>query len=173
MRRLAKDVAHRYGANEYDEDDDDDEDLDEEDDGDDYQQQRPAAPVHRRRASANQVVNPLPSIRDPKLWLLRCKPGTEQNVVCDLMNRSYIRASTQDALFIKTAFTTNVGSGYLYIEAEKEVHVQKAIANVRFVNQKKITLVPIKEMVQAITIQKKKVVLALIMCRRRANFAVR
>lgn len=72
--------------------------------------------------------------------------------------RSYVRASLpQDAMFIKTAFMTNIGSGYFYVEAEKEVHVRKAIQNIRFVNTRKMTLVPIKEMVQAITIQKKKV----------------
>jgi hypothetical protein len=81
-----------------------------------------------------------------------CSHGAEEG------DRSYVRATLpQDALFIKTAFMTNVGSGYFYVEAEKEVHVRKAIANIRFVNTRKVTLVPIKEMVQAITIQKKKV----------------
>jgi transcription elongation factor SPT5 len=66
-------------------------------------------------------------------------------------------SSPQDALFIKTAFMTSPGAGYFYVEAEKEIHVQKAVANLRFVYGRKIVLVPIKEMVQAVSIHKKKV----------------
>jgi len=158
MRRLASDVARRYGGADYDDEEDEDEEAEDELDEDDSEVERRPAPIHRRRVGTSEPANLLPSIRDPKLWLLRCKPGTEQQVICDLMRRSYVRATLpQDALFIKTAFMTNVGSGYFYVEAEKEVHVRKAIANIRFVNTRKVTLVPIKEMVQAITIQKKKI----------------
>lgn len=58
--------------------------------------------------------------------MIHCKTGKERVVVCDLMNRFYSRASIpQEALFIKSAFTTNVNSGYFYVEAEKQIHVEK------------------------------------------------
>ena len=46
--------------------------------------------------------------------------------------------------------------GYVYIEAEKEVHVKDAIRGIRnFFASKPIKLVPLNEMVEAITVNKK------------------
>lgn len=154
MRRLAQEVSRRYGRTE---DEDDDMDEEEEEDEDVEHPSQSTTQRQRRRGKQARPVNPLPTIHDPKLWLVRCKPGLEQQIICDIMNRCYARMSLQqDPVFIKTAFITNVGSGYLYVEAEKEIHVRKALANIR-VNTQKIKLVPIKEMVQAITVQKKRI----------------
>lgn len=104
--------------------------------------------------SSDRRAGVLPSIRDPKLWLLKCKPGKERVSVLELLN-SYIKNSAKDAdrLFIKSAFTTDSSPGYLYVEADKESHVRAAIEGNRWIQSFSITLVPIKEMVQALTVK--------------------
>jgi transcription elongation factor SPT5 len=96
----------------------------------------------------------IPGIKDPKLWMLRCKPGKERNIITSLMSAFYKKLSTGDEeMFIMSAFTTDTSPGYIYVEADKEIHVKKAIENVRFLNTYKISLVPIKEMIPALTVR--------------------
>lgn len=96
----------------------------------------------------------LPSVRDPKLWLVRCDPGEEQQSVLTLMQRFYAKEKSEnERLFIKSAFTTPAAKGYVYVEAEKDAHVKRAIQGIRALKAWKMDLVPIKEMVQAITVK--------------------
>jgi transcription elongation factor SPT5 len=98
--------------------------------------------------------NLLPSIRDPKLWLVKCKPGKERFVVMSLLNLYYKKMSSgDDPLFIKSAFTTDSSPGYFYVEADKEIHVKKAVEGLQFVFSYKVAIVPIKEMVQALEVK--------------------
>lgn len=63
------------------------------------------------------------------------------------------QASAQ-RLFITSAFTTPSSRGYVYVEADKEIHVKEAIRGIRALKHWKIRIVPLKEMVQAITVAK-------------------
>lgn len=98
----------------------------------------------------------LPSIQDPKLWLVRCDPGKEDVAVLALIQKSYKKMGTSEQVFIKSAFSTPASKGYVYIEADKEIHVKRAITGIRLLKWWKIQLVPITEMVDAISIKQQK-----------------
>jgi len=105
-------------------------------------------------ASATRDQSLLPSVRDPKMFLVRCDPGEEQQSVLTLMQRFYAKErSENERLFIKSAFTTPAAKGYVYVEAEKEIHVKMAIRGIRALKAWKMDLVPIGEMVQAVTVR--------------------
>lgn len=63
--------------------------------------------------------------RDPKLWLMKCKPNAEKMLVISLMQKYLDSMHTEKPLQIKSAMCTDV-KGYIYIEAYKEVHVREA-----------------------------------------------
>ena len=63
--------------------------------------------------------------RDPKLWLMRCKPNAEKMLVISLMQKYLDSMHTDKPLQIKSAMCTDV-KGYIYVEAYKEVHVREA-----------------------------------------------
>ena len=135
--RLVKEIEGRYGG---DGDDEIDlnalDDYDDEDDGD---------------GGGGGSAAILPSIKDPKLWLIRCDPGTEDQMVLTLMQRFLQKdGSKDDALYIHSAFTTPASKGYLYIEADKEVHVKRAIRGLRALKWWKLQLIPITQMVNAV-----------------------
>ena len=113
-------------------------DLNEVDDYDDYED---------AEGSSGAI---LPSIKDPKLWLIRCDPGTEDQMVLALMKRYLDNVGKGDALHIHSAFTTPASKGYVYIEADKEVHVKRAIRGLRALKWWKVQLIPIAQMVSAV-----------------------
>lgn len=122
-----------------------------------YARQKSSMKVKEDLEDSSSALNLLPSIRDPKLWLVKCKPGKERAVVIGLMSTFYksIRSNNlDDEIFIKSAFTTDSSPGYVYVEADKEVHVRKAIESSLHVYGYKITLVPINEMVPALKVRK-------------------
>ena len=114
--RLVKELDERYGG----EDGADDIDLNELDDYDEYDME----------AGGGGGVA-IPSIKDPKLWLIRCDPGTEDLMCLSLLQRFVNKQGSDDPLFIHSAFTTPASKGYIYIEADKEVHVKRAIRGLR------------------------------------------
>ena len=61
--------------------------------------------------------------------------------------------SSDQPLFICSAFITPACSGMIYVEAEKEAHVKQAIKGLTYVYNSRIALVPIKAMVQAVTVK--------------------
>ena len=65
--------------------------------------------------------------RDPKLWLLRCKPGHERLLVIQLMQKFLDAASANKSLQIASAMYTDI-KGYVYVESFKEAHVREACA---------------------------------------------
>jgi transcription elongation factor SPT5 len=80
----------------------------------------------------------LPSVRDPKLWMVKCKViyscvvvcllvcknGKERATVVALMRKFLEKEPTEDKLLIKSAIAPDHLKGYIYIEAEKESHVK-------------------------------------------------
>ena len=68
----------------------------------------------------------MPSVQDPNLWLVPCLPGKERYAVEEILKKyfKYYHHQTKK-LFIKTAFTTDMNTGYIYVEAFKEIHVRR------------------------------------------------
>ncbi|TPX43863.1 hypothetical protein SeLEV6574_g04831 [Synchytrium endobioticum] len=95
----------------------------------------------------------MPDIRDPKLYLLKCIPGKERDIVWNIMRKYMDFMTTTTPLSITSAFAKDNLKGYFYIEADKEAHVRAAIDGLRGVYGSKISMVPPNEMVPSLTIK--------------------
>lgn len=97
----------------------------------------------------------MPTVRDPKLWVVRCSDGSEREAVVCLLQKCYDYAAKGQPLLIKSAFAKDKLKGYVYIEAYKDAHVREALKGLRpFYASKPPKLVPLTEMVAAITVPK-------------------
>lgn len=106
--------------------------------------------VEAAGAVAQQAL--MPTVRDPKLWVVRCAEGAEREVVICLLQKCYDLAARGQPLLIKSAFAKDQLKGYLYVEAHKESHVRDAMKGLRAVfASRPPKLVPLGEMVAAIT----------------------
>uniref|UniRef100_A0A1J3DFG4 Transcription elongation factor SPT5 n=1 Tax=Noccaea caerulescens TaxID=107243 RepID=A0A1J3DFG4_NOCCA len=95
----------------------------------------------------------LPSVRDPKLWMVKCAIGREREVAVCLMQKFIDRGSD---LQIRSVVALDHLKNYIYVEADKEAHVKEAIKGMRniYANQK-ILLVPIREMTDVLAVESK------------------
>ncbi|XP_057533814.1 putative transcription elongation factor SPT5 homolog 1 [Amaranthus tricolor] len=94
----------------------------------------------------------LPSVRDPKLWMVKCAIGREKEVAVCLMQKFIDKGSE---LQIRSAVALDHLKNFIYIEADKEAHVREAIKGMRNIFPNKITLVPIKEMADVLSVESK------------------
>lgn len=101
----------------------------------------------------------LPSVKDPKLWMVKCKIGKERQLVVSLMQKYLDTEGTPEALSIKSAVAPDHLKGYLYVEAEKQVYVEQAIKGLRNLQQWGVKMVPIKEMPDVLAVATQHVVL--------------
>ncbi|KAI8368614.1 hypothetical protein EDC96DRAFT_607250 [Choanephora cucurbitarum] len=99
----------------------------------------------------------LPSVSDPNLWMVKCKPGKEKDVIFGLMKKYFDRQNGPYPIDTFSAFARETLKGYIYIEARRQAHVQETLANIPNVYMSTLMLVPIKDMVDSITVQKKEV----------------
>ncbi|KAK4340924.1 hypothetical protein RND71_039425 [Anisodus tanguticus] len=100
----------------------------------------------------------LPSVRDPKLWMVKCAIGREREVVVCLMQKAIDRGPE---LQIRSVVALDHLKNYIYIEADKEAHVREACKGMRNIYASaKIMLVPIKEMTDVLSVESKAVDLA-------------
>ncbi|GIL82005.1 hypothetical protein Vretimale_1566 [Volvox reticuliferus] len=98
----------------------------------------------------------LPTPNDPKLWLVTCKVGHEREAVVQLLQKSYTLAERGTPLRILSAVALDHLPGFIYVEAAKESHVMDAIRGLRTVYVGKgAKLVPLNEMVDAVTVNRK------------------
>ncbi|KAI9197089.1 uncharacterized protein BJ171DRAFT_523077 [Polychytrium aggregatum] len=93
----------------------------------------------------------IPSVNDPKLWLVRCKPGKERDIVQNLMRKYISLQETSAALKIKSAFCRDSLSGYVYIESEKQAYVSEALDKMNNVYISRLKLVPVNEMADCLS----------------------
>ena len=99
----------------------------------------------------------LPSVDDPSIWAVRCKPGKENEVVNSIMKRFAERLGTREALGISSCFAReNSMAGYIYVEARRQPDVLAAIDNVNFCYANHIQLIPVSEMPQLLNVKKPK-----------------
>ncbi|GFZ09931.1 global transcription factor group A2 [Actinidia rufa] len=93
----------------------------------------------------------LPSVRDPKLWMVKCAIGREREAAVCLMQKSLDKGSE---LQIRSAIALDHLKNYIYVEADKEAHVKQACNGLRVIyTNAKITLVPIKEMTDVLSVE--------------------
>lgn len=104
-------------------------------------------------AVAQQAL--MPSVRDPKLWVVRCAEGAEREIVICLLQKCYDYTVKGQPLLIKSAFAKDQLKGYIYVEAYKDAHVREALKGLRSIfASKPPKLVPLGEMVSAVTVIK-------------------
>ncbi|PIA35445.1 hypothetical protein AQUCO_03500068v1 [Aquilegia coerulea] len=94
----------------------------------------------------------LPSVKDPKLWMVKCAIGHEREAAVCLMQKCIDKGSE---LQIRSAIALDHLKNYIYIEADKEAHVKEACKGLRNIYSAKVMLVPIKEMTDVLSVESK------------------
>lgn len=97
----------------------------------------------------------LPSMKDPNLWIVKCRMGEEKLVALQLMRKFIAFSHTENPLQIKSVVVKEGLKGIIYIEAFKQSHVAAAIDGISALyNNFQITMVPIKEMCDTLKVVK-------------------
>ncbi|XP_051846962.1 transcription elongation factor SPT5-like [Antechinus flavipes] len=72
----------------------------------------------------------LPGIRDPKLWMVKCKVGQEKSTALTLLRKFAASCFSDSPLQIQSVVAPEYLKGYVYVEAHKLCHVLNAIQGV-------------------------------------------
>lgn len=98
----------------------------------------------------------LPGVKDPNLWMIKCRIGEEKNTVLLLMRKFLAFQHGEEPLQIKSVVAPEGVKGYIYIEAYKQPHVKAAIEKVGNLKMGiwKQQMVPIKEMTDVMRVVK-------------------
>ncbi|EEH18076.1 hypothetical protein PABG_00639 [Paracoccidioides brasiliensis Pb03] len=114
-----------------------------------------------RAAAADLVVVPkrllLPSVDDPSIWAVKCRPGKEREVVFNIMKRIEDRPpGSRRPIRIMSAFERGgTMSGYIYVEARRQADVIDALEDMSNVYTKsKMILISVKEMPDLLRVTK-------------------
>lgn len=97
----------------------------------------------------------LPSVDDPSIWGIRCRPGKENEIIFNVLRKQAERESSPAPLQIVSVFVREHLQGYVYIEARKLSHVTEAMTDVINTYLSKTTLVPVAEMPDLLRIRNK------------------
>ncbi|KNE65095.1 hypothetical protein AMAG_10756 [Allomyces macrogynus ATCC 38327] len=111
-------------------------------------------PRFRGDVSARSQHSLLPSVRDPKLWMVRCREGKERDLVLLVMRKHFFATPRDTPVRIHSIFCRDDLKGYIYVEADLAAHVTEALDKVTGVYLSRMTLVPVKEMADVLTIKK-------------------
>lgn len=87
----------------------------------------------------------LPSIHDPSIWAIRCRPGKEKELVKKLLKKKLTLEGKKGALKILSVFQRDNFTGYIYIEAAKLTAVDVAIKGMTDIYASQKVLVPVEE----------------------------
>ena len=98
----------------------------------------------------------LPSVDDPSIYAVRCKPGKEREVVMSIMKRVEERRFTRNPLSIISALERGgTMTGYVYIEIRRAADIIPALEGIMNAYPRtKTVLVPIKEMPDLLRVRK-------------------
>ncbi|KAK4790588.1 hypothetical protein SAY86_017892 [Trapa natans] len=100
----------------------------------------------------------LPSVRDPKLWMVKCAIGHEREAAVCLMQKCIDKGPE---LQIRSVVALDHLKNYIYVEADKEAHVREAIKGLRNIySAQKVMLVPINEMTDVLSVESKAIDIA-------------
>ncbi|XP_071486255.1 transcription elongation factor SPT5-like [Diadema antillarum] len=103
----------------------------------------------------------LPGVKDPNLWMVKCRIGEEKETAIQLMRKFIAYQNQEEPLQIKSVVAVEGLKGYIYIESFKQTHVKQAIngvGNLRM-GQWQQQMVPIKEMTDVLKVVKEMAVL--------------
>ncbi|KAK8769846.1 hypothetical protein V5799_013689, partial [Amblyomma americanum] len=96
----------------------------------------------------------LPGVKDPNLWMVKCKLGEEKATLLQMMRKFIAFQFTEEPLQIRSVVAPEGVKGYIYIEAYKHTHVKQVIqgvGNLR-IGLYQQTMVPIKEMTDVLRV---------------------
>ena len=100
----------------------------------------------------------LPGVKDPNLWIVKCRIGEEKQTALLLMRKYnvYLSRSDKQALAIKSVIVKEGLKGFIYVEAFKQTHVKAAIEEVGNLKMGiwKQEMVPFKEMPDVLRVVK-------------------
>ncbi|EGG10140.1 uncharacterized protein MELLADRAFT_115567 [Melampsora larici-populina 98AG31] len=88
----------------------------------------------------------MPSVDDPSIWAVRCKPGREKELVSAIFRKCEALYRTPQALRIISVFFRDSLKGYIYVEARLETDVRDAVQGFVGVYRTEFRMVPIEEM---------------------------
>ena len=91
-----------------------------------------------------------PTVHDPKLWLVRCKPGQEREAVASILQKAYVKEAEGEPLQITGALFMDHLRGVIYIEAFRAPHAREAIKGIKDILGYKLTRVPLEEMTKVL-----------------------
>ncbi|KAI3988627.1 hypothetical protein MKX01_026991, partial [Papaver californicum] len=100
----------------------------------------------------------LPSIKDPKLWMVKCAMGREREAAICLMQKRVDRGRRE--MQIRSVISPHYLKNYIYVEADKSAHVIEACKGLRVLNTTKVMLVSIKEMTDVLSVEGKPIDIA-------------
>lgn len=98
----------------------------------------------------------LPGVKDPNLWMVKCRIGEEKMTALQLMRKMIAYQFTDEPLQIKSVVAPEGVKGYVYIESYKQTHVKAAmegISNLKLGTWKQ-TMVPINQMTDVLRVAK-------------------
>lgn len=115
----------------------------------------------RYQGEMNEVPQRLlmPSVEDPSLWGVRCRPGREKDIVISLMSKFIANEWGSKPLEIYSAFSRDSIQGLVYVEARSPAHVLEAVKGLVGVystaaTDRKPLLIPVEEMADLLKIKK-------------------
>ncbi|KAF2109181.1 hypothetical protein BDV96DRAFT_585892 [Lophiotrema nucula] len=97
----------------------------------------------RGRGTAGLTPLALPTVNDPSIWALKCRPGKEREVVMSLMKRIDADLVSGKPLRIYSAFERGgTMTGYIYVEADTKQGMLSAVEGVMniFMGQPQISI---------------------------------
>ncbi|KAN0029888.1 hypothetical protein ACTA71_008026 [Dictyostelium dimigraforme] len=93
-------------------------------------------------------------------WRLKCRVGEEKLFVASMMQKMLNNRNSQnpnDHVLIKSIMAPHHLSGYVYVEAEREVHVRQAIKGMTSLVSFTPVITPLKDITEVISANKKNV----------------
>ncbi|KAF2501040.1 transcription elongation factor Spt5 [Lophium mytilinum] len=87
--------------------------------------------IARGQKAAGPTPLDLPTVDDPSIWGVKCKPGKEKDIIFAIMKRMEQRQGTQHPLRIFSAFERGGAmAGYIYVEANGKQDMLDAMADI-------------------------------------------
>jgi transcription elongation factor SPT5 len=111
-------------------------------------------PVDENYNSSLSKQSRLPSIEDPKLWMINCRKKMERRAVIALMSKAIHQNRVKQCLEIFSVFTSDHVKEAVYVEAYKKVHVLNAVKGLSMLYPNSVNLVPLSEMSEVFNMDK-------------------
>ena len=116
--------------------------------------------AYYNRADADNVVSTeaiptqglQPSLMDPKMWMIRTKPGKEKEAILHMMNRFFLKRELGETIHVFSVIAPEHTKGFIFVEADKEPSVRAAIHGIPNVFSSNSTLVPIAQMTSVLRV---------------------